>query len=609
MSSHLSTPPPTVCKAGAQCVSNADVGGEKRCAPSACSSVIRGPTIKFRERPNSVDKTGPRARVLATCVSHTPTFTGYGNNVKHPTWGAAGEQLLRVAEPPAYANGISTLAEYSSPVINPRVISNFMSASFGIRTPNSRSLSDFAWSFGQFIDHTLDLTPSAVPLEDISIVVADGDPNTPMDVPPGGGGVLTMGGIIPMNRSVFDTKTGTSVANPRQQINTISAFIDADNVYGSTPERARALRTNDGTGRLKTTCGPDGELPPYNTEGWPNAAEGPTPADHFFLCGDERANENSLLLAVHTLFIREHNRYIGILCAKHPEWRGDGERLYQEARRYVTAVLQAITFNEFLPALLGADAMGAYQGYDCDVNPGIVTEFSTALFRLHTLVSETLLVQQPNGTFEDVTLRDVFFNPEFVEKNGIGGLLFGAANHLAEEVDTQINDSLRNFLFHPPEISPGMMLDLAAINIQRGRDHGLQAYNATRVAYGLAAKTSYADISSNTDVQARLEATYGFSSPANIAKIDLWVGAFAEDHVEGSSFGELVQTALVRQFNAVRHGDRFWYENPGVLSKELLHQVNKTTLADLIRLNVAPVANCELQSNVFFFKPDNDDNV
>lgn len=602
MSSSLSTAPATVCKAGAKCVSNADVGGESRCtsSTSTCSTGLRGPTIKFCERANSADKTGPRARVLASCVSNTPTYTGEGNNVKNPTWGAAGAQLLRVAEPPAYADGISTLAEYSNPVVNPRVISNTVSATCGVRTCNSRLLSDFAWSFGQFIDHTLDLTPSAVPLEPITIDVAFGDPTEP----PGGcgGGTLTMGGMIPMNRSVFDPQTGTSIANPRQQINTISAFIDADNVYGDSPERARALRTNDGTGRLKTTCGPDGELPPYNKDGLPNATEGPTPADEFYLVGDLRGNENSLLLAVHTLFIREHNRYIGILCAKHPEWRGDGERLYQEARRYVTAVLQAITFNEFLPALLGANAMGAYKGYDCTLNPGIVNEFSTALYRLHTLVSEKLLVQKPNDTFEAVPLRDVFFNPDFVRDNGIGGLLFGAANHLAEEVDTKINDSLRNFLFHPPEISPGMLLDLAAINIQRGRDHGLQPYNATRVAYGLAAKMSFAQITSNLTLQQGLAALYG-----TVEEIDLWIGAFAEDHVAGSSFGELVQTALVRQFNAVRHGDRFWYENPGVLSKELLHQVNKTTLADLIRLNVPPVANCELQSNVFFLASKADD--
>ena len=104
------------------------------------------------------------------------------------------------------------------------------------------------------------------------------------------------------NRSLYDPDTGTGLDNPRQQINEISAWIDASNVYGSDLERATALRTLDGTGRLKTSAG---NLLPFNTEGFANAGgSGPT----LFLAGDVRANEQIGLTAMHVLFMREHNR-------------------------------------------------------------------------------------------------------------------------------------------------------------------------------------------------------------------------------------------------------------------------------------------------------------
>src|SRR5207244_2105411 len=102
--------------------------------------------------------------------------------------------------------------------------------------------------------------------------------------------------------------------------------------------------------------------------------------DQLFAAGDVRANENIELTAVQTLFVREHNRIAGQLQAAHPGW--NDEQLYQEARRLVIAELQIITYTEWLPALLGPNALPAYAGYRANVNPSISNEFSTAMFRL-----------------------------------------------------------------------------------------------------------------------------------------------------------------------------------------------------------------------------------
>src|SRR5262249_52269992 len=157
----------------------------------------------------------------------------------------------------------------------------------------------------------------------------------------------------------------------------------------------------------------------------------------------------------------------------------------------------------------------------------------------------------------------------------------------AEALDTQLVQSLRNFLFGQP--GQGGM-DLAALNIQRGRDHGLADYNTTRAAYGLPRVRSFADITSNPELQQALKQAYG-----NVNNIDLWVGAMAEDHVRGGSTGPLVRRILANQFERLRDGDRFWYQR--AFSGQQLSQIEHTTLADIIERNTGVRG---LQDNVFF---------
>lgn len=524
---------------------------------------------------------------LAACAQYRE-FDGSGNNETNPQWGAALEPLLRCA-PIAYADNISEPAERGTANPNPREISNLVVAE-GQKRPSKQRLSDITWLFGQFLDHEIDLTRDTGAA--FNIEVSAGDPSLPA------------GGTIPLNRSNFVEGTGTDVGNPRQQINEISSFIDATNVYGASKERADALRTFK-NGLLRTEYGCDGPLPPYNYHGMPNAALHHNVPHEMYLCGDIRSNENAALTSMHTLWIREHNRLARELAQMYSCW--NDEKLFQEARRVVIALMQHITFNEYLPALFGgAEAIPAYQGYNDGVNAAICNEFAACLYRLgHSMVSGQLRYEKPlskcggHGPVDVhyVQLDSIYFKPKYLKEHGIEGLLLGASHQVQHEIDVYIVEELRSRLFGPH--APGIVLDLAAINIQRGRDHGLPDYNTVRMAYGLASKPTIDSITSDVEVRARLKAAYGVTATPD--DIDPWIGALAEEHVDSdTAVGELLLTALREQFLRLRDGDRFWFEIDASMPEWRKQEVRKTKLSHVIVRNT----NLKLGTSTGFVRED-----
>jgi Animal haem peroxidase len=377
--------------------------------------------------------------------------------------------------------------------------------------------------------------------------------------------------------------------NPRQQTNELTSYLDGSVIYGSDETRAAALRTFSG-GELAMSAG---GLPPFNAAGLSNANDAHIVADNqLFLAGDVRANENVELSAVHALWIREHNLVAQTIAKLTPSL--DDETVYQWARQIVGAELQAITYREFLPALLGSGALRPYRGYNPTVNASIANEFSTAAFRVgHTLINDDVefLDNDGNPVREEIELRDAFFNPATILEVGADPILKYLATDNAQEVDLKLVDGLRNFLFGPPGAGG---FDLAARNIQRGRDHGLADYNTVRRAYGLAPVGSFSQISTNPDLQQKLQSLYG-----SVNDIDLWVGGLAEDHVAGASVGSTFRRIIADQFERLRDGDRYWYER--VFAGQALADLNATRLSDVIRRN-STITN--LQDNVFFFDAD-----
>ncbi|MCB1041282.1 MAG: hypothetical protein KDA94_17360, partial [Acidimicrobiales bacterium] len=424
---------------------------------------------------------------------------------------------------------------------------------------------------------TLILTDDVVPTEDFSIQVPQGDPQ----FDPLGLGNRT----ISMFRSQFDPFTGDSEFNPRQHPNAVSHYLDGGIVYGTDELRANALRTFDG-GKLIAWDSPVGQLLPTNSLdfffGGPleNDNGGGADPTRLFVAGDVRAPENVGLASLHTLLLREHNRLADSIQQADPGL--DDETIYQRARRLVTAIIQQITFQEYLPLLVGEDTLEAYVGYDPDIDPETSKLFTAAAFRLgHSQMNDSLWRRDSDGNVSpegDLSLRAAFFNSAPIIENGIDEILQGMMAQPAQQIDLQITDPLRNFLFGPPG-SGG--LDLAALNIQRGRDLGLPDYNQARIDFGLAPVTSFDDISSDELVRQRLRGNY-----ASVNDIDVWVGMLAEDHVPGAMVGELTRAVIVSQFKRSRDGDRYWFENEQLTDEELTF-VRDTTIGSLISRNTS----------------------
>ncbi|QLQ31846.1 MAG: peroxidase [Candidatus Thiothrix singaporensis] len=468
---------------------------------------------------------------------------GSGNNLNNTSLGSANQAEIRLTPVDASREpGGTTFSNLPSP----RAVSNAVSAQEG-NTANSKGLSDMFWVWGQFLDHDLSLVPTASG-NSANIAVPTGDPY----FDPNGTGSATIG----FTRS----STEVDASGQSQQINSITSYIDGSNVYGSDATTADNLRSHEG-GKLLML---DGELMPENASGQ-------------YMAGDSRANENPALTSMHTLWVREHNRITDELAQQHPQW--SDEQLYQEARKINVAQMQAITYNEFLPALLGENALPDYQGYNPAVHPTISNEFAAAIYRLgHTLLSPNLLRLDENGATipeGNLALRAAFFNPQAVSEAGIEPILRGAASQTAQAVDTMVVDDVRNFLFGQPGDGG---FDLVALNIQRGRDHGLPGYNDAREAMGLPRIESFDDPIWRDGTGVKLAQVY--ASPDDV---DLWVGGLAEKETGDSLVGELSSAILVDQFTRLRDGDRFWYEN--AFSGKQLQALNNLKLSDVIKRN------------------------
>ncbi len=542
------------------------------------------------------------------------TIDGSGNNLANITQGQAFTPMGRIRDvivnplpgfdplllTPTYEDGIDTprgILDFANPagvgtsrLPNPRDISNAVVAQGSHSKFNPLKASDWLWQWGQFIDHDIALEePSPASDSFLIPVTSSADPLFNPSFP-----------FLPFRRNDPAPGTGAGTGVPREQVNKITTYIDGSNVYGSDQSRADFLRTFAG-GKLKTTLASNGEtLLPFNraTNPFPNANPpvtlGASPADpeSLFLAGDIRVNEQIGLTAIHTLFLREHNRLAETLGQRADlgqlvtEAGFDAnvasdvdEYVYQMSRKAVGAKIQAITYQEFLPLLVGSGELPAYAGYDATVDVTLSNEFANAAYRVgHTLLSPKIQLADPAGNSQGaVALRDAFFDPSFAQNRGVDSLLKGLSMQQAQNVDAFIVDELRNFLFD--EGNGG--LDLAAVNIQRGRDHGLPTYNDMRRGLGLTPRSDFSEITSDSAVAASLESAYD-----SIEDIDLWLGAIAEDVVGDGLVGELLGKILVDQFTRLRDGDRFFYANDEELLA-LFPTIGQTLLSEVIVRNSA----------------------
>jgi hypothetical protein len=601
------------------------------------------------------------------------SLDGSGNNPTHPDWGRAGGAYVRVA-PARYADGRS--AQVAGP--DPRRLSNRVFNDVHQNVFSERRVSQWGFTWGQFLDHTFGLRQDGGEKADLPFNASDPLETFTNDL-----------GVIGFTRS--QATTGTGATDPRQQTNTVSSYIDAWAVYGGTDERLEWLREGAVDGDLKNNGAklllPDGYLPRRDARG--DSAHAPQmvvdgrllgqPAKAM-VAGDVRANENIALTAVQTLFAREHNRIVDLL----PETLSEEER-FQIARRVVIAEQQYITYTQFLPAM--GVRLPAYQGYDPRVNATLSNEFATVGYRAHSQIHGELEAElaadgvpaarvaalqaqgvevETSADGEDlelvVPLNVAFFNPDLVPMIGLGPLLAGIGSESEYRNDEMIDNQLRSVLFQIP--IPGNprcldgvelpkcfqgVVDLGAIDVQRGRDHGMPSYNQLRRAYGLADKTSFRAVTGErsqsfpadaaltagreiddpqsldflrlfdidgvqiaadsdaaqtsavrgvrrTSLAARLRALYG-----SVGRVDAFVGMVCEPHVRGTELGELQLAMWTKQFQALRDGDRFFYgADPGLTLIRRQFGIDfRRSLGDVIADNTG-ADRADLADDVFF---------
>ncbi|XP_004684467.1 PREDICTED: eosinophil peroxidase [Condylura cristata] len=535
------------------------------------------------------------------CSNKYRTITGRCNNKRRPLLGASNQALARWL-PAEYEDRLSlpfgwTPGRRRNGFLLPlvRAVSNQI-----VRFPRERLASDrgralMFMQWGQFIDHDLDFVPES-PAKvaftagvDCERTCAQLPPCFPIKIPPNDPRIKNQRDCIPFFRSAPSCPQNRNKV--RNQINALTSFVDASMVYGS--EVSLGLRLRNQTNHLGLLAvnqrfRDNGRaLLPFDTlHEDPCLLTNPSARIPCFLAGDFRSSETPKLAAMHTLFVREHNRLAAELKRLNPRWSGN--KLYQEARKIVGAMVQIITYRDFLPLVLGKArarrTLGPYRGYNSNVDPRVANVFTLAFRFGHTMLQPFMFrldsqyrASAPNS---HVPLNSVFFASwRIVHEGGIDPIMRGlmATPAKLNRQDSILVDELRDKLFQQVR---RIGLDLAALNMQRSRDHGLPGYNAWRRFCGLSQPRNLAQLSrvlKNRNLARKFLNLYG--TPDNI---DIWIGAIAEPLLPGARVGPLLACLFENQFRRARSGDRFWWQKRGVFTKQQRKALSRISLSRII---------------------------
>ena len=398
----------------------------------------------------------------------------------------------------------------------------------------------------------------------------------------------------------------------REQINQVTSYLDASVVYGSSEEEARELREFvGGRLRMQRIGSPKNGLdllPPADGAQDCRSAN----RSRCFRAGDIRVNEHPALTLMHTIWARQHNRLADQFQQINLHW--NDERLYQETRRLVSAQLQHITFSELVPAILGqqqSQALGLlpirsgfYYGYEMSLDSAVSNSLAVSVFplvytmlptRLHSYTDQ----MRPAGARK---MRDAFFDPGLLyDRDAFDQLALGmlvqparwprlwSGSALATGVGGVGKPDPRGRSGHSP-------VDVMAIWLQRGRDHGIPGYTSWRRACRL--RPLINDFSDLRKIMSSLAVRQLQMLYRNVDDIDLLTAALAEKPLRGALVGPTFACLLGRQFQRIKRGDRYWYENdqpPNGFTQQQLHQIRKTTLASIL---------CENMNQPLFVQPE-----
>ncbi|XP_047356141.1 uncharacterized protein LOC124951581 isoform X2 [Vespa velutina] len=557
-------------------------------------AVLEGATMFVKKFPDMsrefpLSRNGPTTRLQRQCPRRgTPrcppaslryrTSDGSCNNLKNPWWGSAMSTMQRFL-PPNYDDGIQTIrrSKNGNPLPSPRVISDVLHEDRDIQLA---SITHMLMQWGQFVDHDLTATGqsrgfngsvpqcclnSGLGFQPFEFMHPECLPIAvdPQDSFFARFGVKCLEFLRSGSAPREDCRFGA-----REQLSQVTSYLDASTVYSSNAFQSDNLRLFR-NGLLQ--YGKIQSLRPLLPRQDSDLCKRGSLSTNCFRAGDGRLSEQPALTSIHVVFLRLHNRLATKLVALNPHW--SDERTFQETRNEVMKVFDLEVLTK-----------GYYHGYDPSVNPTIANSFSTAAYRFgHSLVQHSFVRFDGNHRpfFNNVSIHDEFRNSENLETAGsVDRLLLGLVNQPSQKRDEFITGELTRHLFQTPGFPFGM--DLASLNIQRGRDHGIPPYVDWRGPCGLSPVKSFADLEKIMPSKSVIKFRTLYP---NVEDIDLYSAGLAENSIRGGLVGPTFACIIAQQFSNLRRGDRFWYENEkeesGFTSRQL-QQIRRITFSQVL---------------------------
>lgn len=515
------------------------------------------------------------------------TFDGSCNNLEFTWWGMSETPFKRLlkSEYNDYVQEPRTRSVKKSTLPNPRTIAMEVHGA----QKSMSEWSHFMTYFGQFIDHDITLTAQSTYSDGVPKYCKCGsyDPEC-FNIPiPYGDKVNYDQQCMSVVRSSSTFKDFDCSLGPREQLNTQTHWLDLSGLYGKNEKEAQSLRDEE-DGLLKSAVGGDGEILPYIEDSTCKTNNQTYRREKCFMAGDSRAEDNVLLSSIHTIFLRDHNKLAGFLKDL-TDWSSD--KIYFNTRRILTAVYQNIVYSEFLPALLGDKLVKLYgllpyenaffEDYNDKLYPQILNEFSTAAFRYgHTFITGSMHDANPDYEFgQSKSISYYLFNNKYYKKH-MNRAVVGSLRDWSYAPSAQTNEYVCNHLFENLYQSGSKRWSLPALNIQRGRDHGLPSYNKYRKLCGLNEAYKFEELYNiPNDIIRKLKKLY--ESPADI---DLFTGLFSEYPLEGGMLGATAGCIVAKTFRDLKYADRFFYERKSSVgfNEDQLNSIKNVTMSRVL---------------------------
>ncbi|XP_050077183.1 peroxidase [Anopheles maculipalpis] len=317
---------------------------------------------------------------------------------------------------------------------------------------------------------------------------------------------------------------------PANQLNQATNRLDLSQLYGSLANDTKFLRAGKG-GRLRAQLYDSAEYL-QETGNDRLCATDPNLETVCYDSGDTRVNVNPYITLLHTLFLRSHNRLAKHLAQLQPSWTDD--QLFTVARTINVKLYQKIV-REWLVTVAGERATRNPHS-TAEQDDRVSNEFATAAIRFYN----TMMPGEISNALGSYDLERLFYRPKDLRKRDYFAHLVGSVlGQNAMSLDTAYVDDMAHLLFGVRNVG----LDVLALDIQRGRDHGLARYTDYYTLCNGKPVTGWADLElvlKPHDLEI-IRASY-----ATVHDVDLIVGAIAEWPVTGATVGPTL-SCLIRE--------------------------------------------------------------